>query len=136
METRAIKIVEGKAAAIENLLQQTNGRALMHCYTTFQEIANVAKEAEKRVGQLLLRKKDFPGAVFEITSGEPMPKRYDYKRIATTVVVTRKKDGWYLSRAERSHVDIYGGRRGLSLTKDQDARSHKELSGKYSVIPS
>lgn len=135
MKTRAIRIVKENAAAIENLLQQTNGKAQMHYYTTFYEIEKIAIQAEIRVGELLLRKKDFPGAVLKMTSGKPVPKRYDYKRIATTIVITRKRDGWYLSSADKSYVGVSGGRNRLFLTDAQDARSHNDLSTKYSVLP-
>jgi hypothetical protein len=132
---KAIKITTENAAAIEAALAAANGRATEHTYTDFDEIAYLAKEAEKSLHRLLGAERHFKGAQYLSVSGAEVPKSYKYRRNATAVKIERKGAGWYLIAAWGVLVDYRGGRRDtLDLTSQQDQRAVERLRSGYSVM--
>jgi ABC-type Na+ efflux pump permease subunit len=109
-------------AKIEEVLRRVNGQATSHTYTSALEIIAIAKEAEEKLDQLRLPKKDRAGAVAAKTSGSKVPKAYRYRRIATYVKLVRGSRDWYLTCALKVEIypDTPDQRLSISLTQEQD----------------
>lgn len=119
---KPIKITSDNAAAIEAALLAANGRAHLHAYTEYREIASVARNAEDKLIKLV-GKTHAAGARYTDTSGVPVSKSYAKKafhRAATTVMLERRATGWYLTRVSANTVGKDGGGPGeLTLTPAQ-----------------
>lgn len=130
---KLLKIVESNAAVIEAALREINGRSEAHAYTTFREIESVAAEAEKTLGELLL-KRDFAGAMWRETSGTAVPNSYNGTRNGTSIVIERRSSAWYLVAIAQVPLYTNGGGRGrLTLTAGQDAAAKARFGARYSV---
>lgn len=130
---KAIKITIAGGAAIEAALHDVNGRSTSHAYTKYDEIAAIATEAEKTLGELLY-KKDYAGAVWRETSGSAVPNSYRGIRNGTAVTLERRSSDWYLVNVQQVPLFNHGGGRGrLTLTAAQDAAAIAKLKARYSV---
>ena len=130
----AIRICPAKQPAIRAALQTVNGRATAHTLTTFREIEDLAKDAERALQQLQLAPRDRVGAVYTHVSGAPVAKGYTYKRPATRVTLHRRTGSWYIANIEAAEVWAQGGGRPrLTLTSQQHAHA-VELRRKHYVV--
>lgn len=134
----AILIAEKNKAAIEAVLRATNGRATAHTYNRFEEILSAAEKAEKTAVELLGSKKSAIGATWTQTSGERVANAYDrfaHTRIATTITLSRRPSGWFLTAVEAATIYNDGGNDGvIYLTEEQDAVAISVLRKKYRKI--
>ena len=130
---KAIKITPDNAQAIESALHDVNGRSTSHAYTKYAEIAAVADDAEKTLGELLF-KKDFSGAVWRETSGSVVANCYRGTRNGTAIAIERRSAAWFLVEIGQVPLFTNGGGRGhLTLTLLQDAAATAKLRARYSV---
>jgi hypothetical protein len=134
----AILISEKNKAAIEAVLRATNGHATAHTYNRFEEIIAAAEKAEKAAVELLGSKKAAIGAAWEQTSGERVANSYDRcarTRIATTITLTRRPSGWFLTSVEAATIYKKGGNKGvICLNDEQEVVAISVLRNKYRKI--
>jgi hypothetical protein len=130
---KEIKIILEKAQKIEDALREINLRSTAHTYTSFADIEALIVDAEKRLTNLLVAKKHFPGAVFVATSGGSVANAYKYSRDATSVTLMRKASGWFLTDAVSTVIYKEGGKKSLRLTAAQDAIVYKVVRTNYQV---
>ena len=130
---KAIKIEEKNSAAIESALKEVNGKSTAHAYTTYEEIADIAKRSESAVFKLVLAEKYMPGAKVISESGSSVAKRYKGSRNSTIIRIERKKSGWYLTDVQQSTLYTNAGRENLILTAAQDDRAIEKLRSLYSI---
>ena len=134
----AILIAEKNKAVIEAVLRATNGRATAHTYNRFEEILAAAENAEKTAAELLGAKKAAIGATWTQTSGERVANAYDrcaHTRIATTITLSRRPSGWFLTAVEAATIYNDGVNDGvIYLTEEQDAVAISVLRKKYRKI--
>jgi hypothetical protein len=130
---KEIKITQASTAKIEDALRAANLKSTAHTYTSFADIEALIVDAEKRLTNLLIAKKHFPGAVFVATSGGAVPNAYKYSRDATQVILNRKAGGWFLTDAVSTKVYKEGGKKSLRLTAAQDAIVYKVVRKKYEL---
>jgi len=122
-------------AKIEDALRSVNGTASCHTYSSASDILAIAQEAEARLDQLGLPKKDRTGAVATKTSGSKMPKAYKYRRIATYVKLVRGSRDWYLTCALKVEIypDTPDRRLSIILTEEQDKLAVETFRKSYHV---
>ena len=96
-KTMQIKIQTGHAQRIEDALHVVNGRAERHTFTTYEEVATVARDAEIVLDKLGVLKKDRPGTTATMVSGSKLPNCYKYNPIRTVLSITRRTAGWYVT---------------------------------------
>ena len=130
---KEIKITQASTAKIEDALRAANLKSTAHTYTSFADIEALIVDAEKRLTNLLIAKKHFPGAVFVATSGGAVPNAYKYSRDATSVTLMRKAGGWYLVEAVSTVIYKEGGKKTIRLTEVQDAIVYKVVRTNYQV---
>ena len=116
---------------INDALEKVNGKASAHTFTSFTQIQKLVEVAEKQLEALKLSKKHWIGARFEATSGEPVPKRYKYARIATRVILERGANHWFLIFVSADHVHSSGGDMFLRLSQEQDVEIVSTLRKSY-----
>jgi hypothetical protein len=116
---KEIKIDEKNATKIEEFLNEINGKAESHTFSRFSDIKYLADSAEKRLEEILGGKVHFTGTKVEATSGEALPMAYKYKRITTSIILTRKSSGWYLTHANSVCRSRDGGKVQLVLSDKQ-----------------
>jgi len=123
-------------AKIEEALQRVNGQATSHTYNSASDILAIAKEAEERLDQLGLPKKDRAGAVAKKASGGKMPKSYKFRRAATMVEMTRGSRDWYLTYVLRTKIfpDNRCGHLSMMLTQEQDKIAVESFRENYHVL--
>lgn len=128
-----IKITPDNKAKIDAALNESNGGAVTHTFTTYAEIERLSKNAEDRLSSLLPTKKSWSGAEWMKTSGGSVPNAYKYPRNVTSVKITRCASGWFLTgvSSRQMYGDAPSGR--LFLTVEQYALAVEKLRGKYSV---
>lgn len=130
---KPIAIVEKNKAKIEAALEEVNGRATAHTYTSYAEIEQEASAAEKRLGGLLL-KKDFQGAICYAESGSAVAKSYKNTRIGTRIKIRRGSSAWFLESIEAITLYTDGGHaQRLALTQEQDVAAKAKLSTLYAI---
>ena len=95
--TRQIKIQSTQAQRIEDALKVVNGRAVRHAFTTYGEVAMVARDAESILDNLSVLKADRPGVTVTMVSGQKLPSSYKYNPIRTVIALVRRTAGWYLT---------------------------------------
>ena len=130
---KQIRITEQNRVAIFHILAGVNGRAVTHTFTTYQQIEQIAAQAEKQIIGLVGSQKAAVGARFEATSGDKVANAYKYVRIGTRVKLERRATGWFLIDAMEWMLYQNGGERRLSLTTAQDARAVEVLRTKYTI---
>ena len=128
---KEIKITLANTHKIEAVLREINLKSTAHTYTSFDEIEALVEDAESRLTNLLGAKKHFLGARFNATSGYAVGNAYKYSRDATSVTLTRKLTGWFLTDAVSTKVYKEGGKKCLRLTAAQDAIVYKEVRTNY-----
>jgi hypothetical protein len=129
-----LKKDENTDKAIVSALNSANGKAIGHAFTSAHEIHKLAEIAEGRLEALRLPKKYRAGACFVAVSGEAVPNKYKYTRIATMVKLERGPKCWFLIAAERAEIHQSGGWRRLHITKEQDKAAVELMRVEYDVI--
>jgi hypothetical protein len=119
---------------IMNALQFANGIAGTHTFDHPYQLLKLAEIAERRLEALRLPKKYRAGARFVAVSGEAVPNKYKYARIATMVKLERGPKCWFLIAAERAEIRQSGGWRRLHITKEQDKAAVELMRVEYDVI--
>jgi hypothetical protein len=119
---------------ILNALQSANGKASGHTFEYVHQLLKLAEIAERRLEALRLPKKYRAGARFVAVSGEAVPNKYKYTRIATMVKLERGPKCWFLIAAERAEIHQSGGWRRLHITKEQDKAAVELMRVEYDVI--
>jgi protein involved in temperature-dependent protein secretion len=130
---KEIKITQSNSQKIEAVLREVNQKSTAHTYVSFADIENLTVDAESRLTELLSAKKHFTGAVFAATSGGAVANSYKYPRDATSVTLTRKPTGWFLTDAVSTKVYKDCGKKILRLTEAQDAIVYKVVRTNYQV---
>jgi len=122
-------------ARIEDVLRRVNGEASMHTYSSASDIIAIAKEAEERLDQLGLPKKDRAGAIAKKASGGKMPKSYKFRRAATMVEMMRGSRAWYLTYVLRTKIfpDNRCGHLSMMLTQEQDKIAVESFRENYHI---
>jgi hypothetical protein len=127
-----IAINADNAAKIEAALKVINREAVAHTFTTFDQIAREADNAERAV-LALVNKGDAKGAYYVTISGEAVPNAYKYARIGTKVVIERGPKGWFIVELRCAPVYQAAGPKWLTLTAEQDAKAIERLRKSYRV---
>jgi len=130
---KEIKITQSNSKKIEAALREINLKSTAHTYTSFDQIEALIVDAEKRLTNLLVAKKNFVNAIFDATSGAAVANAYKYSREATRVTLTRKPTGWYLATVASTVIYKDAGKKSLKLTCDQDAIVYKKVRENYSI---
>lgn len=114
-----IKICEKNCQKIEAALQKVNGEAQAHTITSFDRVQTLANHFEQRLEAAFLPLKYRIGAKAIVVSGSKVSNRYEFRRRATKIELTRKSTAWYVSKIEEEQVFVEGGRKSLTLTAEQ-----------------
>ena len=129
-----VKKDEKAEKALVSALNSVNGKAIGHAFTSAHEIHKLAEIAEGRLANLRIPKKYRAGASFIAVSGEPVPNKYKYARIATMVRLERGAKFWFVVSVERKEIYQSGGWTSLYITKQQDAAAVQLLRAEYEII--
>jgi hypothetical protein len=130
---KPIRITESKIDELARALEAVNGAAVEHVFFA-KHLFPLKDDAERRL-LLLLLKRDAVGARYRAISGHPVAGAYSYKRAATTVLLERRKTGWFLIEVEPIKLwPNQGGSRSLSLTEQQDRLAVAGFRSTYSVL--
>ena len=127
-----IAIRADNAAKIEAALKAVNRDAVAHTFTTFDQIAREADNAEAALLQLI-NKGDAKGAYYVTISGEAVPNARRFARTGTKVVLDRGSKGWFLAELRNAPVYQAAGPKWLTLTAEQDAKAIERLRKAYRV---
>ena len=100
--TTQIKIHAANAQRIIDALKAVNGRAARHSFTTYGEVAIVARDAESVLDTLRVLKADRPGTTATMVSGSKLPNSYKYAPSRTVISMARRTAGWYLTNVAAS----------------------------------
>jgi len=119
-------------AALQAALDSVNGRASNHT-ATVSDIRDQAVEAEVRLADLHIAKKDRHGAQRVYTSGDSVPGAYKWSRKATRFVVERGATDWYLIDVKAVEIYNDGGGSRMILTQAQSDIAHAKLSEGFAV---
>ena len=119
---------------INDVLFNVNGKAGVHTFDHVSQIWSLAVAAEARLEALRLPKKYRQGARFVAVSGEAVPNKYKYARIATMVKLERGPKCWFLIAAERTEIYQSGGSCRLHITKEQDKAVVELMRSDYTLI--
>ena len=132
----AIKIEQKNAEKIAAALAEINGKATAHTFTTFADVQRQVDSAEKQLA-VLLKKKDWAGAVSVVLSGYDVCRPYKYQRVGTQIRIERHPSGWFLTEIEEARLFAKGGDgRGLIyLTEEQTEAAKANLLTKFYTIP-
>jgi len=130
---KEIKITQSNSKKIEEVLREVNLRSTAHTYTCFDDIEALVVDAESRLINLVGSKKNFVGAMFDAASGAAVPNSYKYSRDATSVTLTRKLTGWFLTDVVSTVIYKDAGKKILRLTEDQDAIACEKVRANYSI---
>ena len=127
-----IAIRADNAAKIEAALNVVNRGFVAHTFSTFDQIAREADNAERAL-LALVNKGDAKGAYYVTISGDAISYAPRYARTGTKVVLDRGFKGWFL--VELRVVPVYqaGGPKWLVLTPAQDAKAIELLRKSYRV---
>lgn len=118
---------------IGRALRLVNGKAEVHVYTEYYEIALIADWAEAELESLGLPKNMRSGAVVWSRSGDRLPNSYKHQRIVTHVRLMRGRIGWYLMDTTAGGAYSEAGRTTLYLTKEQDQCALEEMRKRYVI---
>ena len=127
-----IAITAANAAKIEAALKVVNRGFVAHTFSTFDQIAREADNAERSL-LALVNKGDAKGAYYVTISGDAVPNALRYARCGTKVVLDRGAKGWFLVELRATPVDKAGGPKWLVLTPAQDAKAIERLRQTYVV---
>jgi len=125
-----IAITAANAAKIEAALKAVNRDCVAHTFTTFDQIAREADNAEAALLNLI-NKGDAKGAYYVTISGEAVPNAYRFARTGTKVVLDRGSKGWFLAEVCNAPVYQAAGPKWLTLTAEQDAKAIERLRKAY-----
>lgn len=131
---KIIKIIDSKRADIETVLEKVNGQAIAHTFTSFSDIVNVARRAERSLEEALIAKSRRPGAIYRATSGVGIANAHKSNQVGTHVVLERQTRGWAL--VDVSQATLYSRAIGdqLTLTQDQAAEAVANFSKRFTVV--
>ena len=127
-----IAITPANAAKIEALLKVVNRDFVVHTFSTFDQIAREADNAEATLLKLI-NKGDAKGAYYTTISGDAISYAPRYARCGTKVVLDRGSKGWFLVELRATPVYKAGGPKWLVLTPAQDAKAIERLRQTYVV---
>lgn len=111
---KQVKITRKNADAIEKLLLEVNGRAHSFTITQFDEVEELAAEAERKLANILI-KQDRVGASATATGAGPSAKSYKHPVATTQLNLLRRSTGWFLVEAAR--VDVFPKTHARMATK-------------------
>lgn len=126
---------KARVAKVRNVLEQVNGYAMGHTYTTNADLVAVVARVENQLAALGLPKKARAGAVYIAVSGGRVANSYKYPRAATRATLTRRASGWWLTSVSATTINRDAPRPILMLTSEQDAIAVAELRKGYSINP-
>ena len=131
----AIKIEQKNAEKIVAALAEINGKATAHTFTTFADVQRQVDSAEKQLA-VLLKKKDWAGAVSVVLSGHDACRAYKYPRVGTQIRIERRPSGWFLTEIEEAKLFSKGGDgRGLIyLSEEQTEAAKAHLLTKFLTL--
>ena len=93
------------AVPVEAALKAANGKAAAQAITTFNEVLDVADEAERTLRGRGATLANIVGAEVAFTPAGPSAKSYKYAARSTRITLRRVADGWRLAKVEA--VDVY-----------------------------
>lgn len=134
---KPIRITAKNNTAIVAALLAANGRAEEHCVTGMYQVQAHVNVAEAKLTALAVPKREWAGASFTVTSGQPVSNAYGKKsstRRATRLTVERRSTGWFLTNVEC--VDIYqqgGAPVRLTLTAPQSRIATLAFQAQFEV---
>jgi len=94
--------IAANADAIVAALYAVNGRSNSFCITTWSEVVEAAKDAEKALSAI--PKAGRIGTILSYRLAGPSANRYGYRANATLIWLERTSSGWYLRDATMSTV--------------------------------
>ena len=127
-----IAITTDNAAKIEALLKGVNHAAVAHTFTTFDQIAREADDAERAL-LALINKGDAKGAYYTTISGSAVSGSFSSGRPGTKAVIERGSKGWFLIELHVVPLTAAAGPRWLTLTPAQDAKAIERLRKTYVI---
>jgi hypothetical protein len=128
-----IKIIEKNAAAIEAALASVNGKATSFATTSFDEVANVVKDAEKRLAMLPAKLR--AGAIAVHVPAGPTARAYKYGAQSTRVSLIRSPSSWYLVNIERVQIQPKSGRKlAVGITARQRDEIQRRAAAEFVLI--
>lgn len=132
---KIIKIIDSKRADIETVLKKVNGQAIAHTFTSFGDIVNVARRAERSLEEALIAKSRRPGAIYRATSGAGIANAHKSNQVGTHVVLERQTRGWAL--VDVSQATLYSRAIGdqLTLTQSQADEAVVNFRKRFAVAP-
>ena len=114
-----IALTADNAAKIEVLLKGVNHAAVAHTFTTFDQIAREADDAERAL-LALINKGDAKGAYYTTISGSAVSGSFRSGRPGTKAVIERGSKGWFLIELRVVPLTAAAGPRWLTLTPAHD----------------
>lgn len=133
---RQLRIKPENATAIVAALAAANGRATAHTVQTFPELEGLAKQAERRLEQVLPFEKDRPGAELTYRGEGAWAKAYGRAMTVSHIRLRRVRGAWVLLTAQTA--DAYPkqpAKLELMLTSEQAARAHALFARAFRVLP-
>jgi hypothetical protein len=128
-----IKITDKNADLIEAALANVNGKATSFAVTKYDEVANVAKQAEHRLS--LLPTKDRAGAVAGHIPAGPRARSYGYAAQSTRVSLSRGASAWYLVNVERVSIQPKRpAQLGVGISAEQQTRIMQRAVAEFAII--
>ena len=128
-----IAITAANAAKIEAALEVVNRGFFVDTFSSFDQIAREADNAERAL-LALVNKGDAKGAYYVTISGDAISYARRYARAGTKAVLDRGSKGWFLVEVRAVPVYKEGGPKWLVLTPAQDAKAIERLRKSYRVV--
>ena len=129
-----VKVAEKNRAKIVEMLDDVNGTAVQHTYTSYCEIERIAEWNEKKLEDLHIPKKSRAGAKAHSVSGGIVPNAYRYSRKATYVELHRRPTGWFLGVVLDARIWRDGGPDKLILGQSQMDASVEATKRAHNLI--
>jgi hypothetical protein len=117
-----IKITIENKDKIQIELDRAQGKSEARTLDRF-DVAKIAMDAESKLSQLGLSKKDMVGATLYHTTHCRMPGGYKYRESSTEITLVRRSSDWFLAEVKR--VERWPNEKNNTafiLTTDQKAK--------------
>ena len=88
---------EKNETTLEEILKETNGKADSHTFVWGSQIADGAKDMEKRFEDAEIPKKYRAGAEAVLDSAEVLPNAYKWSVKTNRVLIERRVTGWFVT---------------------------------------
>ena len=127
-----IMLTESNREAVEEILQDANGKATAHTVQTLAEVKSLSVIAEDKLKASELPAKERIGVLARVIRYTGVPNSYRYKVRTTEVDLIRRASGWAIQTARPVRVGAkHSGTVTLGLTQSQAEEIARRALAKY-----